>query len=376
MTEVVQRPIPYNMNKFFAPILFSVLVLSACTTSKDSLPSSSGMIGDIILIMDSTQWKGPLGKTVDSLFSVETEGLPRPEAVFHLKWVDPRKLNSVLKQRRNLIFAVTLDQKSSGAATVKRLFTKESLDQIRANPDLFSRNSTDVFSKGQEVLYLFSTTEKQLIEHIRKNGKRLIEHFDIRERERLSSTLFKSKQMKGVSQILKKELQCDIKIPFGYELVMSNEEFFWTRQMTATDDKDIFIARKKYTSQDQFKRDSLIKWRDAICEKYLFGDPDRSETHLMTETTIPFKPVITREISFNKKFAVEMRGLWKTYNLVMGGPFLSYTLADPANGMMYYIEGFTISPGRPQREIMRELETILYTFKISGELVEKEAVGR
>ncbi len=326
------------------------------------------MIGDIILIMDSTQWKGPLGKTVDSLFSVETEGLPRPEAVFHLKWVDPRKLNSVLKQRRNLIFAVTLDQKSSGAATVKRLFTKESLDQIRANPDLFSRNSTDVFSKGQEVLYLFSTTEKQLIEHIRKNGKRLIEHFDIRERERLSSTLFKSKQMKGVSQILKKELQCDIKIPFGYELVMSNEEFFWARQMTATDDKDIFIARKKYTSQDQFKRDSLIKWRDAICEKYLFGDPDRSETHLMTETTIPFKPVITREVSFNKKFAVEMRGLWKTYNLVMGGPFLSYTLADPANGMMYYIEGFTISPGRPQREIMRELETILYTFKISGEL--------
>lgn len=356
------------MKYAFVPLL-ALIILSSCSDSKNTnLPPSSGLTGDVFLIMDSTQWKGPLGTLLDSLFSAEMEGLPRAEPVYNIKWIDPRKLNFVLKQRRNLIFAVTLDQKTAGASQVKRLFTKESLDQIRANPDLFSQNAQNVFAKGQEVLYLFSTTENQLIQHVRKNGKKLIEYFDIRERERLNASLFKSKQVKGVSQVLIKDFQCDLKVPFGYQLVMNNEEFLWVRQINPKDDKDIFISRKKYTSEEQFKRDSLISWRDEICKKYLYGDPERSDTYLVTETNVDHKPVITREISFHKKFAIEMRGLWRTNHFVMGGPFVSYTMVDQPKGMIYYIEGFTFSPGKDQREIMRELETILYTFRTSAEL--------
>ncbi len=354
------------MKYIFAFVLI-VLTLSSCSDSKNTnLPPSSGLTGDIFLIMDSTQWKGPLGRVIDSLFSVDMEGLPRAEPIYKIKWIDPRKLNSVLKQRRNLIFAVSLDQKATGASVVKRLFTKESLAQVRANPDLFSQNAQNVFAKGQEVLYLFSATEKQLIQHVRKNGKKLIGYFDLKERERLTASLFKSRQIKGVTDLLRKDYQCEMKVPFGYQLVMNNDEFLWVRQINPRDDKDIFIARKKYTSQEMFRPDSLISWRDQICKKYLFGDPDRPETHLVTETEVDYKPIITKEISFNKNFAIEMRGLWRTSNFVMGGPFLSYTLVDQPKGMIYYIEGFTISPGKDQREIMRELETILYTFKTSS----------
>jgi Domain of unknown function (DUF4837) len=356
--------------KYTFAFILAVLVLSSCSDSKKNtnLPPASGLTGDIFLVMDSTQWKGPLGKELDSLFSAKMGGLPREESIYHMRWIDPRKLNFVLKQRRNLIFAVSLDQRTSGANHVKRLFTKESLDQIRANPDLFSQNAQNVFAKGQEVLYLFSSTEEQLIQHVRKNGRKLVEYFDIKERERLTASLFKAKQVKGVTDLLRKEFECEIKVPFGYQLVMNNEEFLWVRQINPKDDKDIFIARKKYTSQEQFKRDSVILWRDDICKKYLFGDPDRQETHLITETEVEQIPVITREVSFHNKFAVEMRGLWRTDNFVMGGPFVSYTLADQSKGMLYYIEGFTFSPGKDQREIIRELETILYTFRISSEL--------
>ena len=67
-----------------------------------------------------------------------------------------------------------------------------------------------------------------------------------------------------------------------------------------------------------------------------------------------------------------MRGLWKTNNLTMGGPFLSYTFVDEGTGMLYYIEGFTYSPSKKQREIMRELEVILHTFKTSKELTSEQ----
>jgi hypothetical protein len=274
----------------------------------------------------------------------------------------------VLKQRRNLIFAVTLDRRSAGAGQIKRLFTQESIDQIKANPNLFSRNDVDVFAKGQEVLYLFSQTESQLISNIRKHGTKLVEYFDVKERNRLTRSLYRAGQLKGIPQLLRNDFKCELRVPFGYQLVMNNNEFLWVRQINPKDDKDVFLARKPYTSKEQFQRDSIIAWRDKICAKYLFGDPDRPETHLITETGVPFKPVITREISFNKKFAVEMRGLWRTDNFVMGGPFVSYTLVDNDTGMMYYIEGFTYSPGKEQREIMRELEAILYTFRTSAEL--------
>lgn len=353
--------------KYILPIaVFTLLLVGSCSDPKNpSIPRATGLTGDIFLIMDSAQWKGPLGHVMDSLFSAEMEGLPREEPIFKMRWIDPRKLNFVLKQRRNLIFAVTLDKRSAGAAIVRKLFTQESLEQIKANPDLFSQNAQNVFAKGQEVVYLFSQSEDQLLKHIRNNGQKIIEYFNIRERERLTESLYKSGQLKGIPQILKSELNCNLKVPFGYKLVQHNQEFFWARQINAKDDKDVFIARKRYTSQEQFQRDSIIQWRNQICKKYLFADPERLDTYLVTETEVPYKPVTSKEISFNKKFAVEMRGLWRSNNFVIGGPFLSYSLVDESSGWMYYLEGFTISPGKDQREIMRELETILYTFRSS-----------
>src|SRR6185503_15693479 len=103
-------PSPYQMK--IKNILFGFFVLAlmaACGDKGSSLPKSSGLSGDMYVVMDSVQWRGELGKVLDSLFSQEMEGLPRGEPIFNMKYVDPRKLNFILKQRRNLIFAVTLD---------------------------------------------------------------------------------------------------------------------------------------------------------------------------------------------------------------------------------------------------------------------------
>jgi hypothetical protein len=45
---------------------------------------------------------------------------------------------------------------------------------------------------------------------------------------------------------------------------------------------------------------------------------------------------------------------------------IRYERVDEKQGMLYYIEGFVYSPDRGQRELLRELETILHTFKVTG----------
>src|SRR5689334_21094804 len=112
------------MKGLFLAVLCAAL-LFACSGDKKNLPKAAGAAGDIYLFMDSAQWKGPVGKAMDSLFNQEMVGLPREEGIFRMSWVDPRKMNCVLKQRKNLIFLMTLDKNGEGASVVKSLFTSE-----------------------------------------------------------------------------------------------------------------------------------------------------------------------------------------------------------------------------------------------------------
>ncbi len=349
-------------------LLVSLGFLSCSTSDRKAIPAAVGMPGDVYLIMDSAQWKGPLGDLVDSVFEAEMVGLPRKESIYRLHWIDPRKFSTILRQRRNLIFVMTLDQQRAGGSTVRSYFTPESIQRIKDQPEEFYRSAHDVFARGQEVMYLFGKTEANLSKQLRAYAPRLVDIFNDRERERLTHSLFKAGQQKGLTQILNKELKCQLQIPFGYKLAEKSEDFVWLRQINPRDDKDIFIARKKYESQNDFKLQNLIRFRDEVCRKHLFEDPDQSDTYLITETEVPFIKVTSDTLNFNGHFAMDLRGLWRSNTLGMGGPFYGIALVDQATQHFYYVEGFTYSPGRDQREIMRELEAIIYTFGTSSDI--------
>jgi hypothetical protein len=356
------------MKKILAIILaFSII---SCSSDKNNgerdtrlLRQSSGRSGEVILVMDSTLYNDEVGSAIKDVFTGEVEGLPREEPYFKLSQVQPQKLNNVLKEVRNLIFVMTLENTSAGNKRVKQYFSKSSLKQIEEQPDLFMYTAKDVYAQDQQVLYLFSKTGDNLAEKIRANEEQLRAILNKVERERLEEGLFKAKVAEGLSQALVEKHQFYMKIPFGYKLVENEDQFIWFRQINDESDKNIFITYRPYTSESQFKKQQIIALRDSIAREKLFEDPDLPNTHLITETGVPFKPVVTKEVNFNNHYAIEMRGLWRTKTASMGGPFISYILVDENIGRLYYIEGFLYSPGKAQREFMRELEVILRTFE-------------
>lgn len=343
-------------------------VLTACGPGDRAanLPKAAGASGEIYLFMDSAQWKGKVGKTMDSVFNQEMIGLPREEGIFRMVQVDPRKINFVLKQRRNLIFLMTLDNPNPGSQVVKNLFTPELIQQIENDDSKYVQTYKNVYAKDQQVMFLFAQNEEKMLQKLNENSQRLIEFFNKAERDRLNATLFQAGTVTGVSKWLKDTWHADITIPFGYKLVQNEPDFIWVRQINTRDDRDIFIAVTDYKSTDQFKRENLIKFRDEVAKKYLFEDPERPHTHLKTETEIPYKAVTTKEINFNGVYAVEMRGLWRTNNLSMGGPFISYAISDQATGKFFYVEGFLYGPSKDLREMVRQMEVILNTFRLES----------
>jgi len=346
----------------YIPLILLVLINSC--RGKKAVEPAIGLPGKINIVMTSELWDGSVGQSLDSILTQEMTVLPRPEKIFKIRHIDPEHVNSAMKQTRNLIFAFTLNDQSTQSEKIKKMLTAESINQISRDTSVFMKGLPDVYARGQEVMYLFGRDEKSLAEKIKKNGQKIIDYFNYKERLRLSKGLLNTSTTKNLTESLEKERQFTIKIPFGYQVAENQDEFVWFRQINPADDKDIFISRKKYLSQDDFKKENLIKFRDAMCRKYLFEDPEQDDSYLLTETAIEEKEVQTREINFDGRYAIEVKGLWRTNVHTMGGPFLGFAFVDEKKGYFYYIEGFTYSPSKDQREIMRELETILYSFKI------------
>lgn len=351
--------------------LFIVLVFASCGDGKKEtalLPKASGKPGEMIIVMDSGQWKGELGDAIKNTFQAEVPGLPRQEYLFKVNRVEPAKLNSVLKTVKNLVFVVTLNNNSSASRVIKDYFTKSSLSEIKKNKDLFVYTAKDEFARGQNIMYLFSNSTENLIQKINENRDRLQSYFNNAENERLKAGLYNAKEIEGFENLLIDEHQCSMRIPFGYKLVVNQPGFIWFRQINDESDKDVFITYKNFNSEKSFKQENIINFRDSVAMKQLFEDPAQTDTYIVTETNVPYIPVVSSEYNFNNKYAMETRGLWKTNNLSMGGPFISYTLVDENLNRLYYIEGFIYSPGKTQREFIREMEVILNTFKVSSEI--------
>ena len=341
--------------------------LAGCNEkNSDYLPKATGKPGEILVIMDSLQWNGNVGAELKKIFRAEVPALPQDEPMFSVIYAHPERNMKLLTTLKNVVYAFTLDQNSTGTKRLTRSISPETIERIGQDTSFFMSTIKDEYAKGQEVMYLFGATEETLIRHLKKSGKRIIDHFNKLEKERLAKSLFTKQATEGVAAFLRREQHLEISIPVGYRLADRRSDFVWLRQINANTDKDIFISWKPYESEYQFLPDSLIAWREEIAKNYLFEDPKNPISYLVTEQRDA--DVISQQVNFNGHFAMEIRGLWRTNNRTMGGPFVGYGIADEPRGLIYYIEGFAYAPGKDKREFMRELETILWSFKTSDQL--------
>ncbi len=361
------------MKPFFRLLLFLLPLgsIMGCNSSigsgngKSLLAKASSEPGEIILVMDTLHRNTELGTVIKETFQQQVQGLPRPEPIFTVRYINPLDFRSILKFAENIVIVTVLDNYSSGSERVKNFFTPSSLKKIKEDTSVFLLSKQDEWARGQEILYLFGKDEATLIKHITENKEKLQAHFNNIERKRIESSIYAAKELKEVGNLMMRNHDCSIRLPFGWRIDYEAKEsnFIWLRNPGLVVDKNIWIYYEEYTDQTVF--DDIIKIRNSVTKKYIFDDREKNDTsYVVVETIVP--PTF-QKITFKNKFAVEARGLWKTKNLSMGGPFVSYVFVDESLGRLYYVDGFIYSPGKPQREYMRELEAILWTFKTKNE---------
>lgn len=344
---------------FFIP---AVLVISCGENGEENSdsakPKARGEIGEIILVIDSVKYQGPVGDALRDIFEAEIRGLEREEKIFNLRQVDPRAMNRLLRMATNIIFVTTFDDKKPGSQVINAQFDQAAKEKVRSDSSVFMLRHENEFAIGQEVLYLFGSDEEQLIKNLRANHDRLQNLYEVRERERLARGIL-SRHNSAVKVKGREKFGIGINVPASYQFVTEDENFLWLRQPTPTPNRpdiSLFFYQTDYVSEEQTFPDNIIKLKNEITRTRIFGDPAIPNSYIETQQrSVPS----FRNIRVDGKYAVELRSQWRTHNLSMGGSFLSYTVVDEQEGKLYYMEGFVYYPNEAHRSSLREIETIL-----------------
>jgi hypothetical protein len=364
----------YINKKLITLILFlSGVMLISCDQDVDSngnsssmKPKARGAIGEILLVVDSLKWQGPVGDALKDVFQEDLKGLIRDESLFTIRRVDPRAMTRILRMASNIVFVTTFDDKKPGSQSINAQFTSDVKEKAAEDPSFYFIRSEDEFAQGQEVIYLFGENEAELVENLKENKNRLQNLFQVRERKRMANLLLKRKN--SAAKEAGRTLGIEVNVPASYQIGKSEEDFLWLRQPTPSanrPDISLFFYETDYTSEEQVFPESIIQLREKIAKMHIYGDPNNRNSYLTVEKADP-SPVFNN-FSINSNFAVEVRGGWKTNNLSMGGSFLAYVLVDSDRGKLYYMEGFVYYPNETHRESIREIETILLATEIIPE---------
>lgn len=352
---------------FISGILLLALVAS-CAPNGDSAdstkPKARGSIGEIIMVIDSVKWAGPVGDELRAIFASDLPGMFRSETKFKVNIVDPRAMTRMLKMSTNLIYVTTFDDKRGSSQAINAQFSKESKEKAMNDQNIYSLRMEDEYAIGQEVLYLFGNTEKELIANLKKNGNRLQNLFEVRERGRLEKIILARKNTEAAAEA-KKNIGIQINVPASYQIAKSQNGFVWLRQITPSANRadiSLFFHVEDYVDESQTFPENILKLRDSVARANIFGDPEDPSSFVTTEKQIP--PAF-RNMVINDNFTTEIRASWKTNNLSMGGTYLGYLMVDEEKGKLYYLEGFVYYPNEVHRDALREIETILLNTDIS-----------
>ena len=310
----------------------------ATSKKKKSLlmPNASGLPYEMLVVMDDDQWDRPLGRAVFNVLDSDVPGLPQSERSFRISRVEPDGFNSnMFKIMRNVI--------------------KVDIQNIYTQPKFkFARN---VYSYPQMIMTLQAPDEESLTEYINNNQQSIIDFFTKAEMNREIENL-RERHNPEVSRLAEEILGVDIWVPWELNKFKKGKDFLWASTNVGKKDMNLVLYSYPYTDKNTFTLDYFLQKRDSVMKANIPGGPKGSYM------TTNHDYVYVEDGTVRGKYAQIARGLWRIQGDRMGGPFVSHSRVDEANGRVVVAEAFIYAPESLKRDLLRRMEAALYTLQL------------
>ena len=300
------------------------------------MPNATGLPYEMLVVMDDAQWERPLGRAVFNVLDTDVPGLPQSERSFRITRVNPSGMSSnMFRIMRNII--------------------KVDIQNIYTQPKFkFSR---DVYAYPQMVMTLQAPDEASLAKYVEENAQSILNFFTRAEMNREIANL-REEHNPDVSRLAKEILDVDVWVPWEVNKYKKGKDFLWASTNSEKKDMNIVIYSYPYTDKNTFTLDYFLDKRDSVMKANIPGGPEGS--YMATQRDY----VYVKDATVHGKYAQIARGLWRVQGDRMGGPFVSHSRVDEANGRVVVVEAFIYAPESLKRDLMRRMEAALYTLQL------------
>ncbi len=300
------------------------------------MPNATGLPYEMLVVMDDAQWDRPLGRAVFNVLDTDVPGLPQSERSFRISRVAPDGFNSnMFKIMRNVI-----------RVDIQDIYTQPKFK--------FARN---VYSYPQMIMTLQAPDEESLTEYINNNRQSIIDFFTKAEMNREIENL-RERHNPEVSRLAEEILDVDIWVPWELNKFKKGKDFLWASTNVGKKDMNLVLYSYPYTDKNTFTLDYFLQKRDSVMKANIPGGPKGSYM------TTNHDYVYVEDGTVRGKYAQIARGLWRIQGDRMGGPFVSHSRVDEANGRVVVAEAFIYAPESLKRDLLRRMEAALYTLQL------------
>ena len=326
------------MKRLIVLLPLVALMLGSCEKAS-FFPKASGRPYEVLVVMDSVDWKAPHGRALFDVLDTDVPMLPQSERSFKISQTEVKNFDRLLNIFRNIII-VNIDRTQ---------FTRTKMKFAR-----------DKYAMDQVVLTINSPSKEEFRQYCVEHRQDIVDFLTKMEMNRLIKEL-KKENSKVTRQLAKEVLNCEMNAPKELQSYKKGVDFLWTSNNTSAGLMSIVMYSFPYEGPHIFTKEYLVHKRDSVMKENIPGE--KPGMYMATDTLC----TVVKPIVVHGMYAMEMRGLWYMENDCMGGPYVSHHRVDTENNRVVVVEGFVYAPEKMKRGLIRRLEGSLYTLKLPEE---------
>lgn len=366
MLQTADRDVKRSGWLFALLFMATTVVVTGCEMGEYK-PKAVGKEGEIIVVIDSSRWNGPIGEALQSTVGAYIGTLPAPERRFDLRPMDldlDRDLTQVRKQK-NVVFVAPLSDTTNEATYLRNVFDEAAQEAILDGDGVVVARQ-DLWRRDQDIFYVTGGDVDAVVEAIGRRSEEIIRTFNQATRARMSVDMFDRGRQTDIEEQLMETHAFAVNVQHDYVIAMDTTNFVWLRRVLSETWRGLFVWYRE-ANPAELSPEWIYTVRDSLTREYIQGNLGGwVEIHRHEK-----RPLITQNVDFLGNYGFETRGVWhmvgedngESIEFGMGGPFVNYTFYDRPSGRIYMIDGMVFAPGFAKREFLRQMEVIAHTFR-------------
>jgi hypothetical protein len=311
-----------------AILFFVCLSFFSCSFDNSNpsvLPSYTGAVNEVVLVIDENLWSGDAGIILKDILQAPIEGISWNEASLDVVQIPSQAMSRLFETHRNLI----LVEKGISSKFV---------------------SGSNLYSEGQYFAKITYKTQSDLLGILKEYSPIVLHQIQQKEKARIRSKMYFSSSF----QTLFDKYGYQLSLPKDYKLVSDTTSFSWLEY--SPKDKELISGLFLYQLPIKYwpNANFLLGARDSVLQQNVKGEQEGSFMAL--------EPLYSAHKSYQDD-GLNVRSLWKMENAFMGGPSITNFVVDSVKNVVFVTDAFLFNPGKNKRNDLQILEIILESSK-------------